>query len=446
MSDGFTPDEAIRVTFVCVQNAGRSQVATAFAKRECDQRSLEIEVLSGGIHPADDVHHVVLDVMDQAGFDLSGHTLREITTDELETCEYVATMAVRRTQRAAKRPITDRRPVANDVRDAMWPRRGRAIAHRPLESVLLATGLWRRRALFLARRERKDCRSAGRPSAGIRRTPRRRGPPRSGARGRLVVARTKPRRGGRYRRDPSGSGPHRRGSPAATFDRVDARRARFDGADLEGATFVDADLRDASLDRAKLYRTGFTDVCLNRGSDFGDGVVYEDLASGANDRAERIAGFEAASWTYRELRRLFERDALPRQARACYLGEKSARRRAAWARGEYLRALKLEGSRWVMRYGTSPTRVVVSSIALIVICAALYPMVGGLRESVEGTYGLENPPSNCLRRHPTNWRCSFSRGCISAPSRSPRSATAICSPLGRWHAVSRESSRCWALC
>ena len=185
----------------------------------------------------------------------------------------------------------------------------------------------------------------------------------------------------------------------ATLGRVDARRARFDGANLEGATFANADLRDASLDRAKLYRTGFTDVRLNRESDFGDRVVYEDLVGDATDRAERIDTLEAASWTYRELRRLFEQDALPRRARACYLGEKSTRRRAAWARGEYLHALKLEGSRWVMRYGTSPTRVITSSVALIVCCAMLYPLTGGLR-TASGTYALENPVRDLIAATP----------------------------------------------
>ena len=176
----------------------------------------------------------------------------------------------------------------------------------------------------------------------------------------------------------------------ATFNRVDARRARFDGADVEDATFENADLRGTSLNRAKLYRTGFTDVRLNRASDFGDQVVYEDLVGDAEDRETRIAMLENASWTYRELRRLFKQDALPRRARACYLGEKSARRRAAWARGEYLRALKLEGSRWVMCHGTSLTRVVTSSAVVMACSGILYPLTGGLR-TTSGTYAFEQP-------------------------------------------------------
>lgn len=59
----------IRVAFVCVQNAGRSQMATAFAKRERAQRGLEdsIDIVTGGTDPADTVHEVVVDAMDELG-------------------------------------------------------------------------------------------------------------------------------------------------------------------------------------------------------------------------------------------------------------------------------------------------------------------------------------------------------------------------------------------
>jgi len=79
---------------MCVQNAGRSQISTAFAERERERRGLEddVEILTGGTHPADHVHDVVVEVMDDAGFDLSNRTPQSITTDELESCDYVATM------------------------------------------------------------------------------------------------------------------------------------------------------------------------------------------------------------------------------------------------------------------------------------------------------------------------------------------------------------------
>jgi protein-tyrosine-phosphatase len=86
--------QARRVAFVCVQNAGRSQMSAAFAERERRERGLvdAVEVLTGGTHPADSVHDVVLDAMAEEGFDLSERTPRKITTGELESCDYVATM------------------------------------------------------------------------------------------------------------------------------------------------------------------------------------------------------------------------------------------------------------------------------------------------------------------------------------------------------------------
>jgi arsenate reductase len=87
-------NRSVRVAFVCVQNAGRSQIATAFAEREREQRGLEdeVEVLTGGTDPAAEVHEVVRKVMAEEGVDLSGRQPRKVTTAELESCDYVATM------------------------------------------------------------------------------------------------------------------------------------------------------------------------------------------------------------------------------------------------------------------------------------------------------------------------------------------------------------------
>jgi arsenate reductase len=86
--------DPIRLTFMCVQNAGRSQMATAFAERERERRDLNdsVEILTGGTHPADHVHEEVIEVMREEGFDLSERTPREITSEELRSCGYVATM------------------------------------------------------------------------------------------------------------------------------------------------------------------------------------------------------------------------------------------------------------------------------------------------------------------------------------------------------------------
>jgi protein-tyrosine-phosphatase len=87
-------DAPVRVAFVCVRNAGRSQMSTAFAEQERERRGLDddVEILTGGTHPAEHVHDVVVEVMREEGVDLSERAPREISTDELESCDYVATM------------------------------------------------------------------------------------------------------------------------------------------------------------------------------------------------------------------------------------------------------------------------------------------------------------------------------------------------------------------
>lgn len=87
-------DSTTKFAFVCVQNAGRSQMSTAFAERERERRDLEdsVEILTGGTHPADHVHDEVVDVMEEEGFDLSERTPQEVSTAELESCDVVATM------------------------------------------------------------------------------------------------------------------------------------------------------------------------------------------------------------------------------------------------------------------------------------------------------------------------------------------------------------------
>jgi len=87
-------DEPVRIALVCVQNAGRSQMATAFAERERDRRGLadRVEIRSGGTDPAEEVHPVVVDAMAEVDVDVADREPTAITTEELETCDYVATM------------------------------------------------------------------------------------------------------------------------------------------------------------------------------------------------------------------------------------------------------------------------------------------------------------------------------------------------------------------
>lgn len=82
-----------RLGFVCVQNAGRSQMSAAFAERERTRRGLDtVEILTGGTHPADEVHPEVVEAMSEVDIDLSGNTPKELSSEELAACTVVATM------------------------------------------------------------------------------------------------------------------------------------------------------------------------------------------------------------------------------------------------------------------------------------------------------------------------------------------------------------------
>ena len=75
-----------RVLFVCVQNAGRSQMAQAFYERRGgDGRS-------AGSAPADELHPVVVEAMGEVGIDLEGRVPRRLDRDDVEWTDLVVTM------------------------------------------------------------------------------------------------------------------------------------------------------------------------------------------------------------------------------------------------------------------------------------------------------------------------------------------------------------------
>ena len=125
MSEHTTTDPT-RIAFVCVQNAGRSQMATAFAERERERRGLDVEILTGGTHPADAVHDEVVETMAELDIDCSERAPREITTEELRSCDYVATMGCS-TLDLADTPTVDVRDWALDDPDGQDPERVREI-------------------------------------------------------------------------------------------------------------------------------------------------------------------------------------------------------------------------------------------------------------------------------------------------------------------------------
>lgn len=58
-----------RILFVCVENAGRSQMAEAFARKWAPPG---LDLFSAGSHPAKQLHPVTVEVMREIGIDLAG--------------------------------------------------------------------------------------------------------------------------------------------------------------------------------------------------------------------------------------------------------------------------------------------------------------------------------------------------------------------------------------
>jgi protein-tyrosine-phosphatase len=84
--------EITKIAFVCAGNAGRSQLATALAEREIDRRDLDIEVVTGGIEPSEQVHEEIVAVLEEIGIDISDRMPRKIRPEDVADADYVVTM------------------------------------------------------------------------------------------------------------------------------------------------------------------------------------------------------------------------------------------------------------------------------------------------------------------------------------------------------------------
>lgn len=78
-----------RVLFVCVHNAGRSQMSQALFNRAAQG---EHEARSAGSEPAETVHPEVVAVMDEIGLDLRGEAPKLLSRELAEWADVVVTM------------------------------------------------------------------------------------------------------------------------------------------------------------------------------------------------------------------------------------------------------------------------------------------------------------------------------------------------------------------
>jgi arsenate reductase len=78
-----------RALFVCLHNAGRSQISEALFRRAAGDRH---EARSAGTTPADQVHPEVVEAMKELGIDLSDRRPRRLSREDAEWADVVVTM------------------------------------------------------------------------------------------------------------------------------------------------------------------------------------------------------------------------------------------------------------------------------------------------------------------------------------------------------------------
>jgi arsenate reductase len=77
------------VLFVCVHNAGRSQMAAGFLAAIAGDR---IDVLSAGSEPANQINPIAVEAMREEGIDITGEEPKLLTTDSVQQADVVITM------------------------------------------------------------------------------------------------------------------------------------------------------------------------------------------------------------------------------------------------------------------------------------------------------------------------------------------------------------------
>ena len=116
------------VLFVCVHNAGRSQMAAGWLRHLAGDT---IEVRSAGSEPADQINPVAVEAMREVGIDITDQTLVRLNWDAAEASDVIVTMGCGDTcpvfpgkryldwelTDPAGKTIEEIRPIRDDIRD-----------------------------------------------------------------------------------------------------------------------------------------------------------------------------------------------------------------------------------------------------------------------------------------------------------------------------------------
>ncbi|WP_392342526.1 arsenate reductase (plasmid) [Leifsonia sp. P73] len=115
------------VLFVCIHNAGRSQMAAGFMK---ELSGGAVDVLSAGSEPKDQINPIAIQVMAEEGIDIANEVPKILTTDAVKESDVVITMGCGDTcpifpgkryedwelTDPAGRPVDEVRPIRDEIK------------------------------------------------------------------------------------------------------------------------------------------------------------------------------------------------------------------------------------------------------------------------------------------------------------------------------------------
>ncbi len=84
-----SPDDKKTILFVCVQNAGRSQMAEGFFRKYAPKR---YETVSAGTVPTSQINPIAVDVMKEVGIDISSQKPKDLTEDMMRNATTIVNM------------------------------------------------------------------------------------------------------------------------------------------------------------------------------------------------------------------------------------------------------------------------------------------------------------------------------------------------------------------
>jgi len=121
----------VSVLFVCVHNAGRSQMAAAYLQHLSEN---QIEVRSAGSMPADQINPAVVAAMLEENIDISKNIPKILTTEAVQDSDYVITMGCGdacpicpgkkyldwKLEDPAGQGIASIRPIRDEIKQLIW--------------------------------------------------------------------------------------------------------------------------------------------------------------------------------------------------------------------------------------------------------------------------------------------------------------------------------------